>query len=146
MITLIWNLYVIAVAVILLLVIKFCYSPFALLTFIPMMMIVIGGILVDKIAKSDMPKDNSLQYFINLGYKTGGSMRSQATWEFANTYFGKLYLRLSGVAGLLGIWLLLIWRDTPEYCLFPQLIFVVLPIFLTEREIDKQFDRAGNRK
>ena len=136
----------IAVALILLLVMKFFYSPFALLTFIPMMMLVIGTILIDKIAKSDMPKDNSLQYFINLGYKTGGSMRSQAAWEFANTYFGKLYVRFSGVAGLIGMLLLLIWRDTPSYCLFVQLIFIVLPIFLTESEIDKQFDRVGNRK
>ena len=146
MTALIWNLCVIAVALILLLVMKYFYSPFALLTFIPMMMLVIGKILIDKIAKSDMPKDNSLQYFISLGYKTGGSMRSQATWEFANTHFGKLYVWFSLVAALLGIWLLLLWPDKPYNSLPIQLIFVVLPIFMTEREIDKQFDRAGNRK
>jgi hypothetical protein len=105
--------------------------------------------MVKRVALKPMPKDNSVQLFINQGYKTGGSMRSQAAWEFANKHCGNLYIRFGVIALVLGELLLLILPDNrlvPELIVGGQTIFAVLPLGLTEKAIEQNFDRQGNRK
>jgi len=143
---LIWNLCIVAVLLVFIFIIEMLDVAYAVILWVPTVMFVFGNILVYKVSKTEMPSDNSMQYFTNPGYKTGGSMRSQVTWEFANAYFGKLYIRLSFLAVGFGVLLSFFLNDTLEICMLPQIILAILPIFITENEIDKQFDRTGNRK
>ena len=143
---LIWNLCIAAVFLAFIFIIEILDVAYAVILLVPTVMFVFGNILVYKVSKTEMPSDNSMQYFANPGYKTGGSMRSQATWEFANTYFGKLYIRLSFLALGFGVLLSFVWQGSLEFCMLPQIILLVLPIFITENVIDKHFDRVGNRK
>ena len=76
-------------------------------------------------------------------------MRSQAAWEFANKHCGNLYIRFGVIALVLGELLLLILPDNrlvPELIVGGQTIFSVLPLGLTEKAIEQNFDRQGNRK
>ena len=121
----------------------------AIVMIVPLLLFLNGLNMVKRVALKPMPKDNSVQLFINQGYKTGGSMRSQAAWEFANKHCGNLYIRFGVIALVLGELLLLI---LPHHHLLPalimggQLIFAVLPFGLTEKAIEQNFDRQGNRK
>lgn len=127
-------------------------SVFMLITIVPIIMFAIGIVTARYTALQEMPKDNSIQYFIHLGYKTGGSMRSQEAWEFANKVCGTLMIRCSIVAlfgGILGILLLSFLQGSIEYAehiMLGQLILVMVPFFMTEKEIEKTFDRQGKRK
>jgi uncharacterized membrane protein len=116
---------------------------------VPLILLLNGINMTKRVAVKPMPKDNSVQLFTNQGYITGGSMRSQEAWEFANRYCGSLYIRFGVIAMVVGLLLLLI---LPHHHLLPalimggQLIFAVLPLGLTEKAIEQNFDRQGNRK
>lgn len=115
---------------------------------VPVLLFVSGYYMVKRVAVKEMPQDNTLSYFISQGYKTGGSMRSQATWEFANKHCGNLYMRFGVISFALGLLLLLILPDhrlVPELIVGGQSVFAVLPFGLTEKSIEQNFDRQGNR-
>ena len=121
----------------------------AIVSIVPLLLFLTGLNMVKRVALKPMPKDNSVQYFINLGYKTGGSMCSQAAWEFANKHCGNLYIRFGVSTLVLGALLLLIMPDNrlvPELIMGGQLIFALMPLGLTEKAIEQNFDRQGNRK
>ena len=121
----------------------------AIVMIVPLLLFINGLNMAKRVALKPMPKDNSVQLFINQGYKTGGSMRSQAAWEFANKYCGNLYIRFGVIALVLGELLLLILPDNRlvlELIVGGQTIFAVLPLGLTEKAIEQNFDRQGNRK
>ena len=86
---------------------------------VPLILLLNGINMTKRVAVKPMPKDNSVQLFINQGYKTGGSMRSQEAWEFANKHCGNLYIRFGVIALVLGELLLLI---LPDNRLVPELI------------------------
>ena len=116
---------------------------------VPLLLSLTGLNMVKRVALKPMPKDNSIQLFINQGYITGGSMRSQATWEFANKHCGNLYMRFGVITLVLGELLLLILPDNrlvPELIMGGQIIFAVLPFGLTEKAVEQNFDRQGNKK
>ena len=116
---------------------------------VPLILLLNGINMTKRVAVKPMPKDNSVQLFINQGYKTGGSMRSQAAREFANKHCGNLYICFGVIALVLGELLLLILPDNrlvPELIVGGQTIFAVLPLGLTEKAIEQNFDRQGNRK
>ena len=113
---------------------------------VPLLLFLNGLNMVKRIAVKPMPRDNSMQLFINQGYKTGGSMRSQATWEYANKHCGNLYMRFAVITLLLGALAVLILQDKAEGVMLVQIVFTVLPLGLTEKAIEQNFDRQGNRK
>lgn len=121
----------------------------AIVAIAPLLLFFTGLNMAKRVALKPMPKDNSIQLFTNQGYKTGGSMRSQAAWEFANKHCGNLYIRFGVIALVLGELLLLILPDNrlvPEFIMGGQIIFALLPLGLTEKAIEQNFDRQGNRK
>ena len=121
----------------------------AIVAIAPLLLFFTGLNMAKRVALKPMPKDNSIPLFTNQGYKTGGSMRSQAAWEFANKHCGNLYMRFGVVTFVVGELLLLLLTDNrlvPEFIMGGQIIFALLPLGLTEKAIEQNFDRQGNRK
>ena len=96
------------------------------------------------------PKDINSFY----GYRTSMSMKSRETWDFAHRYFGRLWfilglmlLPLSAAAMLflLGESVKAIGNASLIIMAF-QLLFLIIPIFPTERALKKNFDRFGFRR
>lgn len=96
------------------------------------------------------PKDINGSY----GYRTSMSMKSRETWDFAHRYFGRLWfilglilLPLSAAAMLflLGESVKAIGNSSLIIMAF-QLLFLVVPIFPTERALKKNFDQFGFRR
>ena len=88
------------------------------------------------------------------GYRTSMSMKSRETWDFAHRYFGRLWfilglmlLPLSAAAMLflLGESVKAIGNASLIIMAF-QLLFLIIPIFPTERALKKNFDRFGFRR
>lgn len=90
----------------------------------------------------------------SYGYRTSMSMKSRETWDFAHRYFGRLWfilglilLPLSAAAMLflLGESVKAIGNSSLIIMAF-QLLFLIIPIFPTERALKKNFDRFGFRR
>ena len=88
-----------------------------------------------------------------LGYRTKRSMQNQETWNFANTYCGQLFVKYG-----IGMSILMVIVHIPlihcdatnlEYfsliCMLIQVIALFIPIYLTEKELQKQFDSSGKK-
>lgn len=96
------------------------------------------------------PKDINSFY----GYRTSMSMKSRETWDFAHMYFGKLWFILGLVLlplSLIAMFFLLgkSVEATGNFSLVimgVQLVFLVVPIFPTERALKKNFDQFGFRR
>lgn len=113
---------------------------------IPGAMIFIGT----RFLKKPPARINSL-----YGYRTARSMRSQAAWEFAHRYCGRLWrvlgwvlLPLSVLAmlpalgrevGFIGIWSCVVVAAQVVVMLVPTLV-------LTESALNRQFDQTGRPK
>lgn len=96
------------------------------------------------------PKDINGSY----GYRTSMSMKSRETWDFAHRYFGRLWfilglilLPLSAAAMLflLGESVKAIGNSS-LIIMGVQLLFLIIPIFPTERALKKNFDQFGFRR
>ena len=90
----------------------------------------------------------------SYGYRTSMSMKSRETWDFAHRYFGRLWfilglilLPLSAAAMLflLGESVKAIGNSS-LIIMAAQLLFLVIPIFPTERALKKNFDQFGFRR
>ena len=112
---------------------------------IPLTMIVFGRHFMHS-----PPKEINGSY----GYRTSMSMKSRETWDFAHRYFGRLWfilglmlLPLSAAAMLflLGESVKAIGNSS-LIIMGVQLLFLIIPIFPTERALKKNFDRFGFRR
>lgn len=112
---------------------------------IPLTMIIFGRHFMHS-----PPKEINGSY----GYRTSMSMKSRETWDFAHRYFGRLWfilglmlLPLSAAAMLflLGESVKAIGNSSLIIMAF-QLLFLVVPIFPTERALKKNFDQFGFRR
>lgn len=112
---------------------------------IPLTMIVFGRHFMHT-----PPKEINGSY----GYRTSMSMKSRETWDFAHRYFGRLWfilglmlLPLSAAAMLflLGESVKAIGNSSLIIMAF-QLLFLIIPIFPTERALKKNFDQFGFRR
>ena len=111
---------------------------------IPLTMIIFGRHFMHS-----PPKEINGSY----GYRTSMSMKSRETWDFAHRYFGRLWfilglmlLPLSAAAMLflLGESVKAIGNSSLIIMAF-QLLFLIIPIFPTERALKKNFDQFGFR-
>lgn len=89
-----------------------------------------------------------------IGYRTSRSMKSMDTWKFANRHCGSLY-RKTGWGMLIpsAAILLLLCRQPEEGFLtaavilaFLQCVGLFVPIFLTERALQREFTDDGVRR
>ncbi len=124
-------------------------NDFSLMLVLPILMFVTGKLVSSATVLREKPGDNTKAYFWNLGYKTGGSMRSQETWEFANTYYGKLCMRWSMPMLVLSEGIKFLFQRyawTLGILFAVQIVLFLSPILVVEGAIDKRFDREGNRR
>ena len=112
---------------------------------IPLTMMILGRHFMH-----NPPKEINGSY----GYRTSMSMKSRETWDFAHRYFGRLWfilglilLPLSAAAMLflLGESVKAIGNSS-LIIMGVQLLFLIIPIFPTERALKKNFDRFGFRR
>ena len=92
-------------------------------------------------------------YYI-FGYRTDMSLKNRETWEFAHKYFGKLWFRF----GLLlipitVIPMLFVIGNTQNVVAavglivsFVNTVTLIVPIFFTEKALNRTFDKDGKRK
>lgn len=89
-----------------------------------------------------------------FGYRTTMSMKNQDTWQFSHHYIGKLWWYFGWIALIPSVIALFLCMGKSEadigtysiIILIIQMIFMIFPIFLTERALHKTFDRDGNRR
>ena len=82
------------------------------------------------------------------GYRTNRSMKNKEVWDFANTYSTKLLLNFSLLTCI--IQLVFIYKDpySETLLLISWIIFILflgLGIWKTELELNKYFDKKGDR-
>lgn len=112
---------------------------------IPVVMI-IAGYMMDR----HTPKKINGVY----GYRTARSMKNKETWEFAQHYCGKLWLKIGVVLLVISAFMLLpfVHRShdviSAAVCIAEavQVAVLVASIFPTERALKKNFDEKGNRR
>lgn len=112
---------------------------------LPVLMIGFGMLFY----KNPPKKINSI-----YGYRTKMSSLNMETWNYAHYYFGKLWLRM-------GCWMLpvvalvmlpVFGKDENVVGMYGsiimtvQVIMLILPIVLTERELHRRFDADGKRR
>ena len=109
---------------------------------IPIIMLVFGAIFSKKAPKS-----------INhiYGYRTPRSMKNQNTWEFANMYCGRLWLKMGIFMLLISLVVVIVSLKRGEKVVLCctsilialQTIIVILSIFPVERALKEKFDENG---
>lgn len=112
---------------------------------VPVVMIVFGRLFLRR-------PPHTINY--TFGYRTSMSMKNQDTWQFANQYCGKLWLRLGWMLVPLSIipMLFVISKDIEAIAnvglavSLLQLVPLVGSIFPTELALKKVFDKNGRRK
>ena len=89
-----------------------------------------------------------------FGYRTDMSMKNRDTWEFAHKYIGKLWLRLGFLLIPTTVILMLFVIGKTENIVgtiglivsFINTVVLIVPIFFTEKALNRAFDKDGNRK
>ena len=89
-----------------------------------------------------------------FGYRTDMSMKNRVTWEFAHKYFGKLWFRLGLLLIPITVIPMLFVIGYAENVVaavglivsFVNTVTLIVPIFFTEKALNKSFDKDGNRK
>lgn len=113
--------------------------------FIPVLMILCGYLMY-----KHTPKDiNGL-----VGYRTAMSMKNQETWDFANNYCGRLWVKVGAVMTIISALVCVPYffmssgNATVIMCIAEVIQVVVLcwTIVPTERALKDNFDQDGNRK
>ena len=112
---------------------------------LPLVMIVVGRLFVKKPPRS-----------VNgaFGYRTRRSMQSQAAWDFAHAYNGRLWLRCGLALLPVSALVMLQCRGGTEGTVGGfagalcgvQLAVLLLTIVPTEAALRRNFDEKGNRK
>jgi len=112
---------------------------------IPAIMILFGKVFMRSVPK----KINFL-----FGYRTELSMKNADTWEVAHKYIGKLWFHLGLILVPITAVSMLFVIGSSEGIVatvglivnFVNLIALVIPIFFTEKKLNRVFDKNGNRK
>ncbi len=89
-----------------------------------------------------------------FGYRTDMSMKNRATWEFAHKCFGRLWFRLGLLLIPVTVIPMLFVIGKTENIVgtvglivsFINTVVLIVPIFFTEKALNRTFDREGNRK
>ena len=112
---------------------------------VPAVMILFGAVF-----KKTAP--NKINYI--FGYRTDMSMKNRDTWEFAHKYIGKLWFRFGLLLIPITVIPMLFVIGKTENIIgavglivgFINTIVLIVPIFFTEKALNKTFDKDGKRK
>ena len=111
----------------------------------PVVMILFGTMFM----KSAPKKINYI-----FGYRTDMSMKNRDTWEFAHKYIGRLWFRLGLLLIPITVIPMLFVIGKTENIVgavglivgFINTIVLIVPIFFTEKALNRTFDKDGKRK
>ena len=89
-----------------------------------------------------------------FGYRTKMSMKNCDTWEFAHKYIGKLWLRFGLLLIPITVIPMLLVLGKNENVVgtvglivsFINIVVLIIPIFFTEKALNRAFDKEGRRK
>lgn len=89
-----------------------------------------------------------------FGYRTDMSMKNRETWEFAHKYIGKLWFRLGLLLIPITVIPMLFVIGNSENVVatvglivsFVNTVTLIVPIFFTEKALNRTFDKDGKRK
>ena len=89
-----------------------------------------------------------------FGYRTDMSMKNRDTWEFAHKYIGRLWFRFGLLLIPITVIPMLFVIGNSENVVatvglivgFINTIVLIVPIFFTEKALNKAFDKDGKRK
>lgn len=89
-----------------------------------------------------------------FGYRTVMSMKNRETWEFAHKYIGKLWFRFGLLLIPTTVIPMLFVIGNSENVVatvglivsFVNTVTLIVPIFFTEKALNKAFDKDGKRK
>ncbi len=83
------------------------------------------------------------------GFRTGASERNEATWELANRYCGCMMMKCSILLLVIAETIMILFQPSPFLAEMMMLVMLI-PMFVimakTEHEVNKYFDRHGNRR
>ena len=107
-------------------------------------------ILFGKVFMRSAPKKINYIY----GYRTDMSMKNRDTWEFAHKHIGKLWFRLGLLLIPITVIPMLLVIGNSENVVatvglivsFVNTVTLIVPVFSTEKALNKTFDKEGNRK
>lgn len=88
-----------------------------------------------------------------IGYRTKLSMKNQETWDFAQKFCGKLWLKIGGIMLLLSIILQIPFKESNKNTICwltviletVQVIILIVSIVIAEKTLKNTFDKDGNR-
>ena len=111
----------------------------------PVVMILFGTMFM----KSAPKKINYI-----FGYRTDMSMKNRDTWAFAHKYIGKLWLRFGLLLiPIIVIPMLFVIGNSENVVAtvglivsFVNTVTLIVPIFFTEKTLNRTFDKDGKRK
>lgn len=112
---------------------------------IPLLMIICGYFMRRK-----PPKEiNGL-----IGYRTAMSQKNKDTWDFAQTYCGKLWLKIGAVLTIPSVVVQIPFINAGDDVLgtlslvieFIQVAVLLASVFCVEKALKRTFDENGNRK
>ena len=89
-----------------------------------------------------------------IGYRTSMSMKNQQTWDFANLYFARLWIKVGLIMLPISVLLMLpvIGKNTEAVgwwggaLALVQCVVLIASIFPVERALNKKFDKEGKIK
>ena len=89
-----------------------------------------------------------------FGYRTDMSMKNRDTWEFAHKYMGKMWFRLGLLLIPVTVIAMLFVIGKTENTVgtvglivsFINTVVLIVPVFFTEKALNKAFDKNGGRK
>ena len=89
-----------------------------------------------------------------FGYRTDMSMKNRETWEFAHKYMGKLWFRFGFLLIPITVIPMLFVIGKTENVVsavglavsFLNTVVLIIPVFFTEKALNKTFDKDGKRK
>ena len=89
-----------------------------------------------------------------MGYRSARSMQNMDTWKFAQTYCGKRCWEIGLILAIPTIIAHIPFYRSPETTLETlsltllciQIVIVLVPVFLTERALRKNFHEDGTKK
>ena len=89
-----------------------------------------------------------------FGYRTSMSMKNQQTWDFANLFFARLWIKVGLIMLPISVLLMLpvIGKNTETVgwwgggLALVQCVVLIASIFPVERALNKKFDKEGKIK
>lgn len=112
---------------------------------IPVIMIVFGNLFL-----YNAPKNINIFW----GYRTPMSVKNIQTWRFAHNCCGKIWRKWGVITGIAAIIIMICFIDKSESTIGAvcgilsviELVIVVASIFITEKELRKNFDKTCTRR